>query len=104
MKLLRVVRYLPLLWASLRRRRVRTTFTIGSIFIAFLMYALAGAMNHAFDQGVQQAGVDRLMVQQKGSLILSLPASYVKRVKGVGGVERGSSANWIGGYLKEARE
>jgi putative ABC transport system permease protein len=104
MKPLRVIRYLPLLWASLRRRRVRTAFTIGSIFIAFLMYALAGAMNHAFDQGVQQAGVDRLMVQQKVSFILPLPASYLNRVKGVDGVERVSSANWIGGYLKDARE
>ena len=60
-----ILRYLPLLGASLRRRRVRTSFTIGSIFIAFLLYSLAGAMNHAFDSGLQQAGVDRLMVQQK---------------------------------------
>ena len=40
MKLARVVRYLPLLWASLRRRRVRTTFTIGSIFIASAKYLM----------------------------------------------------------------
>jgi putative ABC transport system permease protein len=53
---------------------------------------------------VQQAGVDRLMVQQKVSFILPLPGSYLNRVKGVDGVERVSSANWIGGYLKDARE
>lgn len=99
-----VTRYLPLLWASLRRRRVRTAFTIGSIFIAFLLYSLAGAMNHAFDSGLQQAGVDRLMVQQKVSFILPLPASYMARVKGVDGVVRVSSANWFGGYVRDARE
>ena len=98
-----VTRYLPLLWASLRRRRVRTAFTIGSIFIAFLLYSLAGAMNHAFDSGLQQAGVDRLMVQQKVSFILPLPASYLGRVKGVEGVVRVSSANWFGGYVRDAR-
>lgn len=100
----RVLQYLPLLWGSLRRKRVRTGFTIGSIFIAFLLYALAGAMEHAFDLGVEQAGADRLMVQHKVSFILPLPAGYVNRVKGVDGVVRLSPANWIGGYYRDERE
>ncbi|MFM7066985.1 MAG: ABC transporter permease [Gammaproteobacteria bacterium] len=102
--LVHAARYVPLVLASLRRRRLRTAFTIGSIFIAFLLYSLAGAMNHAFDSGVQQAGVDRLMVQQKVSFILPLPASYLGRVKGIDGVVRASSANWMGGYVRDARE
>ncbi len=103
-RLWHVARYLPLVWASLRRRRLRTAFTIGSIFIAFMLYALAGAMERAFERGVQQAGADRLMVQHKVSFILPLPESYLNRVRSVDGVLRVSSANWIGGYIKDIRE
>ena len=33
------MKYLPLVWRNLLRRKVRTTFTLGSIFIAFVLYA-----------------------------------------------------------------
>ena len=34
------MKYLPLLWSSLWRKKVRTIFTLLSIFVAFLLFGL----------------------------------------------------------------
>ena len=51
-------KYLPLLAASLRRKRLRTFFTVASILIAFLLYGLAASMQFALQSGVDVAGAD----------------------------------------------
>ena len=40
-------KYLPLLWANLQRKRVRTTLTLASIVIAFLLFGLLQTMRTA---------------------------------------------------------
>ena len=44
-------KYLPLLASSLRRKRVRTFFTIASILVAFLLFGLAASMRYALQVG-----------------------------------------------------
>ena len=52
-------KYLPLLAASLRRKRLRTFFTVASILVAFLLFGLAESMRFALQSGVEVAGADR---------------------------------------------
>ena len=33
------MKYLPLIWRNLLRRKVRTIFTLASVFIAFVLYS-----------------------------------------------------------------
>ena len=73
-------KYLPLLASSLRRKRLRTFFTIASILIAFLLYGLAASMQFALKSGVDVAGADRLMTMHKVSFTQLLPASYESRI------------------------
>ena len=81
-----ITRYLPLLTASLRSRRLRTFFTLASIAVAFLLYGLADSMRHALQSGVDVAGADRLITMHKVSFTQLLPASYENRIRGVDGV------------------
>ena len=78
-----ITRYLPLLTASLRSRRLRTFFTLASIAVAFLLYGLADSMRHALQSGVDVAGADRLITMHKVSFTQLLPASYENRIRGV---------------------
>ncbi len=98
-----MTRYLPLLWANLGRKRVRTTLTLASIAIAFLLFGLLQTMRAALTGGAELAGVDRLMTIHKVSLIQPLPASYLNRVRSVEGVKIATSQDWFGGIYQDDR-
>ena len=74
------MKFLPLVWRNLLRRKVRTIFTILSIFIAFVLFGVLMAIRAAFSMGVDMAGADRLMVIDKVSIIQPLPASYEPQI------------------------
>src|SRR5262245_37555048 len=91
------MKFLPLVWRNLLRRKVRTTFTLLSIFVAFVLYAFLMTIRTAFSMGVEVAGVDRLMMMHKVSLILSLPFSYTRQIESTPGVTGVSYNTWFGG-------
>jgi putative ABC transport system permease protein len=95
------MKYLPLIWRNLMRRKVRTILTMGSIFIAFLLFGMLMAARAAFNMGVEIAGADRLMTIHKVSLIQLLPRSYLERIRGLEGVSGVTHANWFGAYYQE---
>jgi len=97
-------KFLPLLWANLKRRKLRLVFTLASIVVAFLMFGLLEAMRYAFGMGVDLAGVDRLMLQNKVSIIQPLPYAYGNRIRGLKGVKRVSNASWFGGTYQNERQ
>ena len=45
-----------LLWANLFRKRTRTTLTLLSVMIAFLLFVLLRSISAAFELGVEVAG------------------------------------------------
>lgn len=95
------MKFLPLIWRNLMRRKLRTFFTFMSIFIAFVLFGVLMAIRAAFSMGVEIAGADRLMIIHKVSLIQLLPRSYMDRVRAVEGVTDVTHANWFGGYYQE---
>jgi putative ABC transport system permease protein len=97
------MKFLPLVWRNLLRRKVRTIFTVLSIFTAFVLFGVLMALRAAFSMGIELAGADRLMVLNKISLIMPLPESYGERVRAIEGVTQVTHANWFGGYYRETR-
>jgi putative ABC transport system permease protein len=95
------VKFLPLVWRNLLRRKVRTTFTLLSIFVAFLLYAFLMTIRTAFSMGVEVAGVDRLMMMHKVSLIQLLPISYMRDIQSTPGVKLVSHNTWFGGTYQD---
>ena len=97
------MKYLPLLWAALWRRKPRTIYTGLSIIVAFLLYGLLSAFNHAINAGVEVSDSDRLVTTGKYSLTQILPYAYYQQIKGVEGVALATHATWFGGiYQTEA--
>lgn len=97
------MKFFPIVWRNLLRRKFRTVFTIGAIFFAFLLFGVLMAIRSAFSMGVDMAGQGRLMVIDKVSIISPLPASYESRIRLVPGVTDTTHANWFGGYYQDVR-
>jgi putative ABC transport system permease protein len=95
------MKFFPLIWKNIWRRKFRTTFTLLSIFIAFLLVGLLMTIRTAFSLGVDIAGLDRLVLIHKVSLIMPLPYSYLARLQQVEGVELVSHQTWFNGIYQD---
>jgi putative ABC transport system permease protein len=95
------VKFLPLIWKNVWRRKIRTIFTILSIFVAFLLFGLLMTIRAAFSIGVELAGIDRLIIIHKVSLIMPLPIAYQPRIAAVPGVEIATNNSWFGGIYQD---
>ena len=80
--------------ATCWRRKVRTIFTLLSIFVAFLLFGMLMTIRAAFALGVELAGLDRLVVIHKVSLIMPLPVAYQAQLAGRAG-RRGRHAQHL---------
>ena len=96
-------KYLPLVVSSLRRKRLRTFFTVASIVIAFLLFGLAESMRYALQSGVDVAGADRLITMHKVSFTQLLPQSYENRIRAIDGVVEVSPQTWFGAWFRDER-
>jgi len=92
-----------LVWANLRRKKVRTTLTIGSFTVALFLFGLLAAIRMGFRGGADAAGADRLDVINRVSLILPLPLSYRDRLLKVPGIAGVTYATWFGGVYQDER-
>lgn len=95
------MKFLPLLWSSLWRKKIRTIFTLLSIFVAFLLFGLLMTIRTAFSFGVDIAGLDRLVLIHKVSLIMPLPISYLDRLQSTEGVTLATHNTWFGGVYQD---
>jgi len=94
---------LHLVIRNLTRKKLRTAFTLASVIIAFILFALLGGLNRAFTSGVELAGADRLVTQHKVSFIQPIPLAYVARIKSTDGVRAASHYTWFGAYYQDPR-
>jgi putative ABC transport system permease protein len=90
------VRYLPLLWAGLFRKKTRTVLTLLSIVVAFALFGLLQAVEVAFESGADAADAKRLLTTARYSIIEPLPLSYQRRIEQVPGVVGVAYADWFG--------
>jgi putative ABC transport system permease protein len=90
------MRYLPLLWAGLFRKKARTILTLLSVCIAFLLFGLLHAVTVAFESGADSADAKRLLTTARYSIIEPLPLSYLRRIEQVPGVVGVAYADWFG--------
>jgi putative ABC transport system permease protein len=97
------VKFLPLLFGNLRRKKVRTLLTLGSFTVAFFLFGLLGAIAFGFRQGVDVAGADRLVVIGRTSIIQPLPLTYLERIKRLPGVQDAAHSTWFGGIYQDPK-
>jgi putative ABC transport system permease protein len=97
------MKYLHLIFANLKRKKIRTTLTIGSFAVALFLFGILVVVHFAFYQGVAVAGADRLVVINRTSIIQPLPMAYKEKLSRMAGVKDVTFANWFGGVYQEER-
>ena len=97
------MRFLPLLLANLRRKKIRTVLTIGSFMVALFLFGLLGAVRAGFRQGVDIAGADRLVVIGRTGVIQPLPLPYLERIRRLPGVKDVVHSTWFGGVYQDPK-
>jgi putative ABC transport system permease protein len=90
------VKYLPLLWAGLFRKKTRTTLTLASVTVAFALFGLLQAVEIAFESGADTADAKRLLTIARYSIIEPLPLGHLGRIEQVPGVVAVAHASWFG--------
>jgi putative ABC transport system permease protein len=97
------MKFFRLVWVNLLRKKLRTTLTIGSFMVALFLYGLLVAIRAAFGGNADVAGVDRLDVINKTSLIMPLPYSYRDRLAAMPGITGVTFATWFGGVYQDEK-
>jgi putative ABC transport system permease protein len=95
------MKYLYLVWSNLMRKKLRTLLTLLSILVAFLLFGYLGAIRQGFSAGIDVAGLDRLIVRHKVSIIQLLPEAYEARIERVEGVVDAVHQTWFGGIYQK---
>lgn len=97
------MKYLGLIWKNAWRKKIRTSLTILSVMVAFVLFTLLNAVGRAFDAGGAMTGAERLVVIDKVSLINFLPISYENRIARIPGVANVTHQSWFGGYYQDPK-
>lgn len=95
------MKFLPLVWRNLLRRKFRTAFTFGCIFVSFVLFGFLMIVRTAFTLGVDFAGADRLWLMHKVSIIQFLPVSYLDDIMATPGVALATDCTWFGGSYQD---
>ncbi|HME40036.1 MAG TPA: ABC transporter permease [Steroidobacteraceae bacterium] len=98
------MKYFPLIWSTLWRKKTRTIFTLLSVAVAFLLFGMLETVDYAFRHpsgGV--TGADKLVTTNKYSITLSLPFSDAQQIRSVPGVAEVTWISWFGGYYQESK-
>ena len=97
------MKYFPLLWATLWRKKVRTILTLLSLVAAFLLLGLLQAANSLFSGGTQRISANLLISQARVSFTSPLPMRLLPQIEAVPGVEQVSWSQFFGGVYKDEK-
>ncbi|HWZ43013.1 MAG TPA: FtsX-like permease family protein [Candidatus Saccharimonadales bacterium] len=97
------MKFRGLIFANLFRKKLRLALTIGSFAVALFLFGLLAVVKGAFSQGVEIAGVDRLVVINRVSLIQPLPFSYRDKILRLPGVKLVTFDSWFGGIYQDPK-
>ncbi len=97
------MKFFPLIWCNLKRKKARTLLTLLSIVVAFVLFSYLSAIKQALSGGISMAGANRLLVRHKISIIQPLPESYKARMERIPGVSLVTHQTWFGGIYQDSR-
>ncbi|MBN1626547.1 MAG: FtsX-like permease family protein [Deltaproteobacteria bacterium] len=92
-----------LILMNFRRKRIRKILTVCSFAVALFLFGILAIIYDAFYLPIEIAGADRLVVQNKISLIMPLPYSYRGKLKQIDGIDLVSYGSWFGGVYQDER-
>jgi putative ABC transport system permease protein len=97
------MKFLPILWSNLMRRKVRTICTGLSILVAFVLIGALMSIRTGLSRGVDLTGADRLVVSYKASFNQPMPLAYRERLAAMPGIAAVTYVSWFPGVYQNPR-
>jgi len=97
------MKYFPLLWATLWRKKARTILTLLSLVTAFLLLGLLQAANSLFSGSTQRLSANLLITQARVSFTSPLPLRHLTQIEAIPGIESVSWSQFFGGVYKDEK-
>ena len=97
------MKFLPLLWSNLTRRKVRTICTGLSILVAFALIGALLSIRAGFSRRADVTGADRLVVSHRISFTQPMPLVYRDRLAAIPGVAAVTFVAWFPGVYQNPR-
>ena len=97
------MKFLRLIFANLKRKKIRLLLTVGSFAVALFLFAFLAVVKDAFNRGSDVAGADRLVVINRISIINTIPLKYADQIRRISGVKFVTHNNWFGGIYQEEK-
>ncbi len=94
------VKFIPLIWAGIVRKRSRSILILLQVIIAFTLFGVLQGLNSGIKQAVDGTHADRLYVGSRMQLGNPLPASIVARLATVPGVTASTFRIQFGGFYQ----
>ena len=97
------MKYLPLLWAGLWRKPIRTVLTVLSIAVAFLLFGVLNGVIAGFDGALLKMSETRLRVMNRANILEAMPISYEAQIARVPGVRNVSHLAIMVAYYQDPK-
>ena len=97
------MKYLPLLWAGLWRKPIRTILTVLSIVVAFLLFGVLNGVISGFDYAASKMSDTRLRVMNRANILEAMPISYESRIAQIPGVRNVSHLAILIAYYQDPK-
>jgi putative ABC transport system permease protein len=98
------MKFLPLIWSNLKRKKLRTLLTLLSIMVAFVLFGFLSAIKEALAGGISLEGANRLVVRHKVSIIQLLPENFKARIEKIPNVDLADHQTWFGGIYQDPKK
>jgi putative ABC transport system permease protein len=99
------MKYLPLVFAGLRRKPTRTALTMISVAVAFLLYGILDGVTASFDNAIDRlTDASKLRIQSRLNVSAGLPLSHRARIESVPGVLEVGVLNYFAGYFGDPKD
>jgi putative ABC transport system permease protein len=95
------MKYLPLIWAGLWRKRVRTVLTLLAVVVPFALFGLLHGFAAAIDGIIDAMSDTRLRTMSRVNITQPLPLAHRARMEAVPGVDEVSYYNFFAGYYQD---
>jgi putative ABC transport system permease protein len=97
------LKFLPLIFGALFRKKWRTFLALLSLTAAFLLLGLGQAVNSLIAGGADFLGANRLITQARTSFTQPLPMRMLPRIEAVPGVKYVGHSQFFGGVYQDPR-
>src|ERR1700722_2879789 len=95
------MKYLPLIWSGIWRKRGRTIFILLQVSVAFALFGVLQGMKTGVEEAIAKTRADLLMVFPDAFGAPPLPRAYLEKIESLAGVKSVTYADGIlGTYQK----